>query len=185
MFIFLMLVVILVVYAISAYNSLVKHRNWVDESWAQIDVQLNRRYDLIPNLVNTVKGYAKHEKETLEQVINARNKLMQMTSQGASREDIMVQNESLSNSLKSIFALHESYPELKANQNFLMLQEELTTTENKISYARQLYNSTAVKYNSKIQIFPNVLIANMFGFTEKELFTVTSTEQREPVKVEF
>lgn len=185
MWIFLILVVILVVYVISAYNSLVKCRNWVDESWAQIDVQLNRRYDLIPNLVNTVKGYAKHERETLEQVINARNRLMQMSEQGLSRKEIMAQNDNLSNSLKYIFALHESYPDLKANQNFLMLQEELTTTENKISYARQLYNTTAVKYNSMIQVFPKVIIAKMFGFTKKELFTVTSKEQREAVKVEF
>lgn len=180
-----MLLIFLILYFISVYNSLVKYKNWVDESWAQIDVQLKRRYDLIPNLVNTVKGYAKHEQETFEQIVNARNQLLAMPQTEENREEIIKQNDALTNSLKSIFSLHEAYPELKANENFLKLQEEITTTENKISYARQLYNSTVAQYNTKIAVFPACIIANMSGFTKKELFNVTSEVEREAVKVEF
>ena len=177
--------ILIIFYFISVYNSLVKSKNWVDESWSQIDVQLKRRYDLIPNLVNTVKGYADYEKETFEQIVQARNQLLAMPQTEENREDIMKQNDALTNSLKSIFSLHEAYPELKANENFLRLQEELTSTENKISYARQLYNSTVASYNTKIALFPTCIVASMFGFRRKELFNVTSSVEREAVKVEF
>lgn len=177
--------ILVIIYFISVYNSLVKYKNWVEESWAQIDVQLKRRYDLIPNLVNTVKGYAKHEQETFEQIVNARNQLLALSQREENREEIMKQNDALTNSLKSIFSLHEAYPELKANENFLKLQEELTTTENKISYARQLYNSTVAKYNMKTEVFPSCIIANITGFKRKELFNVTSEVERESFKVEF
>lgn len=185
MIIFGIILILLIFYFISVYNSLVKQKNWVDESWAQIDVQLKRRYDLIPNLVNTVKGYAKHEQETFEQIVQARNQLLAMPQTEDNREEIIKQNDALTNSLKTIFSLHEAYPELKANENFLRLQEEVTTTENKISYARQLYNSTVAGYNTKIAMFPTCIIANMFGFTKKELFNVTSEVERETVKIEF
>lgn len=181
----IIILILLVIYFISIYNSLVKYRNWVDESWAQIDVQLKRRYDLIPNLVNTVKGYAKHEQETFEKIVAARNALLATPQTEENREDIMKQNDALTNSLKSIFSLHEAYPELKSNENFLKLQEELTTTENKISYARQLYNSSTTSYNMKLEIFPNCIIAGMCGFSKKELFATTSEAERETVKVEF
>lgn len=164
------------------YNSLVKYRNWVEESWAQIDVQLKRRYDLIPNLVDTVKGYAKHEQETLTQVIEARNKLTD--NNNISREETMQQNDALSGTLKSIFALAESYPDLKANENFLMLQEELAGTENKIAYARQLYNTTVMKYNTKIQTVPTNIVAGIHNFTKKDMLEAAS-EERENVKVSF
>src|SRR5690625_5561393 len=134
----LIIVLLLVgVYIVSQYNSLIKFPNWVKESWSQIDVQLKRRHDLIPNLVNTVKGYAKHEQETLEKVIQARNQLISGTPQERIEADNQIQG-----ALKSIFALSESYPDLKANQNFLRLQDELTETENKVAYSRQLYNKT-------------------------------------------
>jgi LemA protein len=167
---------------VGAYNSLVKLKNWVEESWAQIDVQLKRRYDLIPNLVNTVKGYAKHERETLESVIQARNSLV--NNNGGSREDIMEQNDAMTGALKSIFALSESYPELKANDNFARLQEELTGTENKIAYARQLYNTTVMKYNTKIQTVPTNIVANVHKFTKINMLEST-TQERQNVTVSF
>jgi LemA protein len=140
----------------------------VDNAWAQIDVQLKRRYDLIPNLVETVKGYAAHERNTLEAVIQARN--MAMSAQGPAQQ---AQAENMiSGALKSLFALSEAYPDLKANQNFLNLQEELTGTEGRISYARQFYNDTVQKFNTKIQTFPTVVIAGMLHFTEREYFEV-------------
>lgn len=164
------------------YNSLVKYRNWVDESWAQIDVQLKRRYDLIPNLVETVKGYASHERETLEAVIAARNSLV--NNNDVSREETMVQNDMLTGALKNIFALAESYPHLQANENFLLLQEELSGTENKIAYARQLYNTTVMKYNTKIQTVPTNIVAGAHGFEKRNMLEVTAQE-RESVKVSF
>lgn len=164
------------------YNSLVKYRNWVDESWAQIDVQLKRRYDLIPNLVETVKGYASHEKETLEAVIQARNNLI--NNENISREETIVQNDLLTGALKNIFALSESYPSLQANSNFLMLQEELSGTENKVAYARQLYNTTVMKYNTKIQTVPTNIVANAHGFIKREMLEAEKQE-RESVKVSF
>ncbi len=162
------------------YNGLVKLRNKVENAWAQIDVQIKRRYDLIPNLVETVKGYATHEKETLERVVQARN--MAMAASGP-QEQAQAENM-ISGALKSIFALSEAYPDLKANTNFLNLQEELTTTEDRISYSRQYYNDTVNRYNTKIQTFPTVFLANMFGFEQREYFEADG-EARGPVSVSF
>ncbi len=164
------------------YNSLIKYRNWVDESWSQIDVQLKRRYELIPNLIETVKGYASHERETLEAVIHSRNQLV--NNMDISREETIVQNDMLSGALKNIFALAESYPTLQASENFIMLQEELASTENKIAYARQLYNNTVMKYNTKIQTVPNNIIAGIHSFGPRPLLEISEAE-REPVKVSF
>ena len=175
------IVVILVLTVIGIYNSLVSLRLRVKNAWAQIDTQLKRRFDLIPNLVETVKGYAKHEQDTLEKVIAARN----MYTSGASVNDAATASNELSNCLKSIFALSESYPELKANENFKSLQVELTGTEDKIAFARQFYNDTVQKYNETIGIFPNNIIANMFGFKEEEFFKVMTYAEKEPVKVQF
>lgn len=174
-------VVIAILWAIAIYNALVRMRNEVDNSWAQVDVQLKRRYDLIPNLVETVKGYASHEKETLQRVIEARN--MAMSAKGIA-ERAEAENM-LTGALKSLFAVHEAYPDLKANQNFLALQEELTSTENKISFARQFFNDRTMVYNTKIQSFPDVLIANNFGFAKKEFFELKDAAQREAPKVSF
>jgi LemA protein len=175
----IVVLILLVLYFIFAYNGLVKYRNWVQESFSQIDVQLQRRHDLIPNLVETVKGYAKHEKETLNQVVEARNRLVSGTPQQRINADNQIEQ-----ALKSIFALAESYPDLKANQNFLQLQEELTTTENKVAYSRQLYNRTVKDYNIKRESFPTNLIASLFGFHREELLTVPE-ESREVPKVSF
>jgi LemA protein len=173
--------VLFVLWVIMAYNGLVAWRNQVKNAWSQIDVQLKRRYDLIPNLVETVKGYAKHEKETLEKVIQARNMAMSAHSphEAAQAENV------LQGTLKSLFALSENYPDLKANQNFLGLQEELTSTENKISFARQFYNDTVNKFNTMIQVFPKNIIAGIFKFTEAQLFEVEAPEERKAVKVQF
>ncbi|PKQ20401.1 MAG: hypothetical protein CVT66_05375 [Actinobacteria bacterium HGW-Actinobacteria-6] len=166
--------------AIGIYNRLVTLRNRVDNAWSQIDVQLRRRYDLIPNLVETVKGYAKHEQETLEKVIQARNLAMSATGVAAQGEA----ENMLSGTLKSLFALAESYPDLKANQNFMMLQEELSGTESKIAYARQFYNDSVMSYNTSTQTFPSNILAGMFGFTEREYFEIEEVA-KEPVKVQF
>lgn len=174
-FILLALVIVVVIFAVVAYNSLVKLRNWVKESWSQIDVQLKRRHDLIPNLVETVKGYAQHEKETLERVISARNLLMS----GSPQERLEADNQ-LTGALKSIFALSESYPDLKANQNFMQLQEELTTTENKVAYSRQLYNKTVADYNIKRESFPSNIIAGMFGFKAEQQLSIPEAEREVP-----
>jgi LemA protein len=178
--IILVLVVLLAIVLVVMYNGLVKLRNKVENAWAQIDVQLKRRYDLIPNLVETVKGYASHERETLEQVIQARNSAMQA---GTPQEQAQAENV-LTGALKSIFALSEAYPDLKANQNFLNLQEELTSSEDRIAYARQFYNDTVNRYNTKIQTFPTVAIANVFNFTEREYFEAEG-EATGPVRVQF
>lgn len=162
------------------YNSLVRHRNWVREAWSQIDVQLKRRYDLIPNLVNTVKGYAKHEQETLNKVIEARNKLLS----GNTRAEKIEANDALTESLKHLFALKESYPELRSSENFLRLQEQLEGTENKIAAARQMYNTTVMEYNTKVQSFPSSLVAALHGFREEELLKIKE-EERENVHVTF
>lgn len=174
-------VALLVLIWISQYNGLVKLSNWVEESWAQIDVQLKRRYDLIPNLVETVKGYAAHEQETLSRVIEARNK---MFSGNASRSEQMEANDELSGVLKSVFALSESYPELKAHEGFSKLQEQLEGTENKIASARQLYNRTVMQYNTKTQAFPSNMIASTHGFSRKEMLEATEAE-RQNVQVKF
>lgn len=179
MIIAIVVIAVIGLYMILTYNSLVKYRNWVRESWSQIDVQLKRRHDLIPNLVNTVKGYAEHEKETLEKVIQARNQLVSGTPQERIEADNQIQQ-----SLKSIFALSESYPDLKANQNFLNLQEELTSTENKVAYSRQLYNKTVAEYNIKRETFPTSIIAGMFNFNKEELLSIPEAERDVPT-VEF
>jgi LemA protein len=162
------------------YNGLVARRNKVEAAWAQIDVQLTRRFELIPNLVETVKGYASHERETLDAVIVARNMAQSAAgpAQAAEADDV------LSGALKSLFALSEAYPDLKANQNFLNLQEELTASEDKIAYARQFYNDSVRGYNVKIQSVPSNVVAAMFNFTEREYFEAGG-EARGPVSVQF
>ena len=174
------ILVVLILAIVGIYNSLVQAKLRVDNAWAQIDTQLKRRFDLIPNLVETVKGYAKHESETLEKVIAARNSYSSATTeQGKAEADNM-----LSNSLKSIFALVESYPELKANESFNSLQTELSETEDKIAYSRQFFNDAVQKYNTQILVFPKNIIAGMFGFKERAFFEATGAE-RENVKVQF
>ncbi len=171
---FLILVVILI------YNSLIRLRNQVENSWAQIDVQLKRRNDLIPNLVETVKGYAKHERGVLNEVTQARTSVMRAKSV----EDKAEASNMLSSTLKSLFAVAENYPDLKANQNFLQLQEELSGTENKIAYSRQHYNDMVMRFNTKIQVFPNNVFAGMFSFTKRAMFE-TPEEEKKNVKVKF
>jgi LemA protein len=178
---FVVVAVVLIAWAIGTYNGLVQLRNQLDNAWAQIDVQLKRRYDLIPNLVETVKGYAKHESGTLERVIQARNMAVSAKGVGERAEA----ENMLSGALKSLFAVAEAYPDLKANQNFLRLQEELTSTENKVSFARQFYNDNAMAYNTRIQTFPTLLIAGMFQFTKRDFFEVKAGPEREAPKVSF
>ena len=179
--IILAIIVVLVIAAIMLYNNLVKMRNMVDNAWAQIDVQLQRRCDLIPNLVETVKGYAAHESGTLEKVIAARSAVTNATTPEAKMEA----DNALSGTLKSLFAVSEAYPELKANANFQQqLQAELSSTEDKISYMRQSYNDTVMKYNTAIQTFPAVLFAGMFGFKERSSFDAQAGAEVAP-KVTF
>ncbi|MGH2685737.1 MAG: LemA family protein [Actinomycetota bacterium] len=178
--ILLALVVVLGIYLIVLYNGLVSLRNRIENAWAQIDVQLKRRYDLIPNLVETVKGYAAHEKETLDRVIQARNRGVEASGV---QEQAQAENV-LTGALRQLFALSEAYPDLKANQNFLQLQEELTGTEGRIAYARQFYNDTVYKFNTRIQKFPAVFVANAMRFTEREYFEADD-EARGPVQVQF
>jgi LemA protein len=177
----LLALVVIVVIFVGFYNSLIRLRNRCDNAWAQVDVQLRRRYDLIPNLVETVKGYAKHEREVFQRVTEARSKAM---NAGSVKEQGEAENM-LRGALKSLFAVVENYPELKANQNFLMLQEELAGTEGKIAYARQFYNDSVMKFNVKQQIFPSNIIAGMFNFKEKEYFEIEEAEAKGPVKVQF
>jgi LemA protein len=173
-------VVLLLLYVIVTYNGLVRLRNRIQNAWAQIDVQLRRRYDLIPNLVETVKGYAAHEKGTFEAVTQARANAI--NAQGPA-EQARAENM-ISGALKSLFAVSEAYPDLKANQNFLSLQEELSGTEGRISYARQYYNDAVLRLNTKIQSFPSNILAGMFGFKEHEYFEADDTS-RGPVSVQF
>lgn len=180
--IIVIVLLLLVIVAIAAmYNGLVKSRNFVENAWSQIDVQLKRRYDLIPNLVETVKGYANHEKDTLEKVIAARSA---MTSANTPHEKAEASNM-LTSTLKSLFAVAEGYPDLKANTNFQDLQKQLKDTEDKIAYARQFYNDTVTKYNNSIQTVPRNIIAKLFGFEKKELFDAGPEEVREAPKVQF
>jgi LemA protein len=174
------IVVLLLVWLIAVYNNLVSLKMRVKNAWAQIDTQLKRRFDLIPNLVETVKGYAAHEQGTLEKVIAARNTY---TSANTVEEKAKANNE-LTSTLKNIFALGEAYPELKANENFLALQTELAGTEDKVAYSRQFYNDTVQMYNTAIMKFPNNLVAGMFGHKEEPFFTIDEAE-KEPVKVQF
>jgi LemA protein len=177
------IVVVLAIIFWVLYNGLVRLRNQVKNAWAQIDVQLKRRYDLIPNLVETAKGYMKHERETLEAVTNARNLAQQVSSAGAG-ERAKAEGE-LSSALSRLLAVVENYPDLKANQNFLALQEELTSTENKISFSRQFYNDSVLRYNNQTQMVPSNIVANMFGFKASEFFEVTLAAEREAPKVSF
>jgi len=178
--ILIIVVVLIVLYVISVYNSLVNLKNKVEDQMSQIDVELKRRFDLIPNLVETVKGYTKHEKETLESVINARNSYVTANNMG----DQLKADGELTNAVSKLFALTESYPDLKANQNFMDLQSELTEIEQKIVYARQFYNDSVLMLNNKIEMFPSNLVAKMFNFTKKEFFEAAKLE-RENVKVKF
>src|SRR3954463_9629567 len=174
------LVVLLLLFFWFGYNSLVKRRNQVDNAWSQIDVQLKRRHDLIPNLVNTVKGYAEHERGTFEAVTAARANAI--SAQGP---EAQAQAENvLSGALKSLFAVAEAYPDLKANQNFLNLQEELTATEDRIAYSRQFFNDSVLSYNNAIQTFPRNLLAGMFNFQRREFFDA-EPEASGPVQVQF
>ena len=171
---------VILLWAIAIYNGLIKLKNRVDEAWSDIDVQLKRRYDLIPNLVNTVKGYAAHEKEVFEKVTEARARAM---SAGTTEDKAQAENM-LSNTLKSLFAIAEAYPDLKANQNFLELQRELTDTEDKIQAARRFYNGNVRDFNTKIEIFPNNIFAGILNFTKRQFFEAAGAE-KEVVKVEF
>lgn len=180
MWIVLGIIAVLAIWAIAVYNGLIRLKNRVDEAWSDIDVQTKRRYDLIPNLVNTVKGYAAHEKEVFEKVTEARTRAMgaQSAADKAQAENM------LSQTLKSLFAVAEAYPDLKANQNFLELQRELTDTEDKIQASRRFYNGNVRDFNTKIQVFPNNIFAGMLGFSAREFFEAEGGE-KEPVKVEF
>lgn len=177
------IIALLVIIVIAMYNGLVRLRNQVKNAWAQIDVQLKRRYDLIPNLVNTVKGYMQHERQTLEAVTNARNLAQAGVGKGAA-ERSKLEGE-LSSALARLLVVVEAYPDLKANQNFLALQEELTSTENKISFSRQFYNDSVLRYNNQTQMFPSNIMAGMFGFKSGEFFEVTSAEEKAAPKVSF
>ncbi len=176
----IILLFIPIMLVITTYNAFVTFRNRIDNAWSQIDVQLKRRYDLIPNLVETVKGYAAHEKELFEKVTQAR---AQAINASGVAEQAQAEN-ALSSTLKSLFAVAEAYPDLKANQNFMMLQEELAGTESKIAYARQFYNDTVMKFNTAIQKFPGNIIASIFGFAAREYFEAEEVS-KEPVKVSF
>ena len=181
MWIALIIIVLLVVIVIGLYNSLVTFKMKVQNAWSQIDVQLQRRFDLIPNFVETVKGYMTHEKETLEKVTELRTSW----ANASTVKDKASLDGELSSALKTIMAVSENYPELKANQNFMQLSEELRNTENKIAFSRQFYNDTATMYNTKLQVFPSNLIAGMFNFTAVDLFKTDSDEARKNVKVDF
>ena len=175
------IVVLIGLYVIVIYNSLIRLVTRAKEAWSDIDIQLKRRYNLIPNLVNTVKGYAKHEKDVFEKVTQARSASMQAGSVG----DKAAAENQLTSTLKSLFAVAEAYPDLKANQNFLELQRELSDTENKISYARRFYNGNVRDLNIKIQVFPSNIIANLFNFKKMDMFEVNEAEVREAPKVQF
>lgn len=178
--IILIIVGAFVLYIVAVFNGLVRLRNRVSEAWSDIDVQLKRRYDLIPNLISTVKGYAAHESRVFEQVTKARAQAMQ----GGSLADKAASENMLTDALKSLFAVAEAYPDLKANQNFLELQRELSDTENKIQAARRFYNGNVLELNNKIDMFPSNIIAGMFSFAKREFFEVADGEKA-PVKVEF
>ncbi|MDP3741191.1 MAG: LemA family protein [bacterium] len=182
MYILWIILALLVIWFIATYNSLIRSRNHVDEAWSDIEVQLKRRYDLIPNLVNTVKGYAAHEKGVFEEVTEARTRAMGTTSP----HDKLAAENMLSGALKSLFAVAENYPDLKANQNFLSLQSDVTDTENKIQAARRFYNGTVRDFNTKLQVFPTNTIAGMFSFKPREFFDIDEKGvEGQPVEVKF
>lgn len=188
--IILVVLAVLVVLVIGIYNTLVKLRMHVDEGWSDIDVQLKRRYDLIPNLVETVKGYAKHESETLEAVMEARSKAtaINIDPSNVTADDMAAfagAQQGLSGALGKLFAVSENYPDLKANQNFLELQKDLTDTEDKIQASRRFYNGTVRDYNIKVETVPSNIIASIFSFTKREFFEIEDEKERENVKVEF
>lgn len=178
--ILIIVVVLLVLYVISVYNGLIQLRNKVDDQASQIDVQLKRRFDLIPNLVETVKGYTKHEKETLEGVIKARNTY---NTAGTLEEQLKADGE-LTKAMNKLFALAEAYPDLKADSSFLKLQNELSSIEEKIVYSRQFYNDSVLKLNNKIEMFPSNIVAGMFNFKKRQFFEASS-EERQNVQVKF
>lgn len=180
-YIILGIVAIIVIWAIVAYNGFITARQRVKNAWSQIDVQLQRRFDLIPNLVECVKGYMAHEKDVLEKVTQLRTSWANASSVS---EKAKLDGE-LAGALKTIMAVSENYPDLKANQNFSELQEELRNTENKVSYSRQFYNDTVTRYNTKLEVFPSNLIASMFHFTPEALFEVDTPETKKNVKVDF
>jgi LemA protein len=173
---------VLVIYIIALYNGLVRARNAVKNAWSQIDVQLKRRHDLIPNLVETAKGYVAHERGTLEAVVKARQQAISVT--GGVEERAKAEN-TLTQTLRSLLALAEAYPDLKANQNFLTLQEELASTENKIGFSRQFYNDTAMQYKNRIEVFPSNILATMFGFQAEPFFQLEAAGECEVVQVKF
>ena len=175
------ILVLLVLFVIGIYNALIRLRNQVDNAWSQIDVQLKRRHDLIPNLIETAKGYMKHERETFEEITKARSQAMGAKSVSDASKAEGVLGEALSKFMLVV----ENYPDLKANQNFLSLQEELTSTENKISFARQSYNDQVLFFNNKIQMFPSNIVANMFNFNKRDFFEIEAAEEREVPKVSF
>lgn len=179
--IILVIIILIGLYVMSAYNSLVRLRNDAKEGFSTMDVYLKKRYDLIPNLVETVKGYAKHESGTLEQVIAARNKVADSQTVG---EQVDAENQ-LTSTLKNLFSLTESYPDLKANQNFMELQSQLNQIESEISESRKYYNATVKRLNNAIETFPKNVIANMFGFKEMPMYQVSDESERENVKVSF
>ena len=183
LYVVLGVVVVLLLLLVGVYNGLVRARNQTKNAWAQIDVQLKRRHDLIPNLVETVKGYKNFERETLEAVTNARNLAQKAVGTGVGAQ-AKAEGE-LSGALSRLLAVVENYPDLKANKNFLALQEELTSTENKISFSRQFYNDSVLGYNNKIQMFPSNVVAGMTGFKAGEFFQVTLAEEKEVPKVSF
>ena len=176
------ILVVLLVILIGIFNALVRLRNAVKNAWAQIDVQLKRRYDLIPNLIETVKGYMQHERQTLEAVTKARQQAIDVSGGLADRAKM---ENMLTQTLRSLFAVSENYPDLKANQNFLALQEELTSTENKIGFSRQFYNDSVLKFNNKIQMFPSNVVAGMFSFKDAEFFEIEAPAEREAPQVKF
>ena len=185
-------IVLFAFYAISVYNGLVTARNGYKNAFAQIDVQLTRRYDLIPNLVETAKGYMKHERETLEAVVQARNSAVSGLSAAKANpgdpqamQQLSGAENTLTQTLGRLFALSEAYPDLKANQNMMQLSEELTSTENKVAFARQAYNDSVMAYNNAREVFPSSIVANMFAFTPAQLLEIDAPEKREAVKVSF
>jgi LemA protein len=177
----IVLLVMLIMFVIGIYNALVRLRNQVDNAWSQIDVQLKRRHDLIPNLVETAKGYMTHERETFEAITNARAAAMGAKNVG----DAAQAEGALGEALSKFMLVVENYPDLKANQNFLSLQEELTSTENKISFSRQNYNDQVLFYNNKIQMFPSNIFAGMFGFDKRDFFEIENAAERDVPKVSF
>ena len=177
------ILVVIILWFFTAYNGLVRLRNQVKNAWAQIDVQLKRRHDLIPNLVETAKGYVKHERETLENITKARNLAVDASGSGVGAQ--AKAEGALAGALSKFFAVVENYPDLKANQNFLALQEELTSTENKVGFARQFYNDQVMTFNTKIETVPTNIVANLCNFKQAEFFEVEAPAEREAPKVQF